>query len=39
MRTVHIDTSRPYDVLIGQDLLPQVGKWMAQVMPPVAPPS
>lgn len=34
MRTVHIDTARPYDVLIGDGLLPRVGELMAQAMKP-----
>lgn len=32
MHTVHIDTSRPYDVLIGEGLLPRTGELMAQTM-------
>lgn len=36
MRTVHIDTSRPYDVQIGAGLLPQTGELMARVMKPCA---
>jgi len=34
MHTVHIDTSRPYDVLIGPGLLPKTGELMREVIRP-----
>lgn len=34
MRTVHIDTSRPYDVLIGKGLIARAGEWMLNAMKP-----
>ena len=34
MRTVHIGTASPYDVLIGENILPQAGELCARVVPP-----
>ena len=34
MRTVHIDTSHPYDVLIGSDLLSRAGELIRDAIGP-----
>ena len=34
MHTVHIDTSRPYDVRIGPGLMPKAGELMQAVIKP-----